>query len=93
MDEVNVALGAAENNTASGNNGGGFNNVLHTILGNGGIGSVASGAGDIICAIKGNCQPDSVTYVNQAPTNNNSMILLIGGGLVVAVVMIMLLKN
>lgn len=69
-------------------------NILSSILGSGGVGSVASGAGDVICAIKGNCPPKNLTVVNQQPpNNNNNMLLLIGGGIFLVIIMVVLLKK
>jgi hypothetical protein len=68
-------------------------NIIESLLGDGGLGSLASGVGDIVCSAKGNCQPENVTNITQAPASNNSMILLLGGGVIVVILMIVLLKK
>lgn len=69
--------------------------ILGSIIGSGGVGSVASGVGDLICGIKGNCAPKNLTVVNQPPASNGGMstLLLVGGGLVLVLVMVMVLKG
>lgn len=43
-------------------NGSNAADIIGSIFGTGGIGGAASGAGQIICAIKGTCPPNTVVY-------------------------------
>ncbi len=44
------------------NNGSNAADIIGSIFGTGGVGGAASGAGQIICAIKGTCPPNTVVY-------------------------------
>lgn len=84
-DETVITYDDTSSNKATGQ-------VWGNILGAAGAGGALSGLGDVICSIKGNCQPKSVNYVqaNNGGRNNLMMWIIIG---VVAVALFMFLKK
>lgn len=64
------------------------------VFGNGGAGGIVSGAGDVICALKGTCVPQNVTYAqNPMMRNNTSMIWIIVAIAAVGLMAFMMLKK
>lgn len=79
-----------QNSPSSGGNG---SNLISSILGNGGLGGAFSGAGDLLCSIKGNCQPKVVNYNQGTGFGMGNILMPLLLIAVVGVVLFFLLKK
>lgn len=63
------------------------------LSGVGGSNGIGDDVGNVICALKGNCAPTTVNYVNPATTSSSSSMIWIIAGVGIIVLLVLVLKK